>query len=1184
MVRAGDHCSDTLSPIMGSPVAGCNAEMHTSPSRCATTMNSIVCLPWHPTHVSALVNVRMPHRRDEEHLRGLHRVVWGEPEHRLERAKLVQRVFGPNDDATPLVPAFLRGGVSRDPGGRVPREGLELRTEAPHGPLGEAAPRGEGSHSRVPSTWLGFPERLCRTQKAMEALKSFVREVRTSPPTDAAQTVELVETASALCVEAMRAGEASDSVSIALVGAVASALELVVAFGVSAPAELGVCPSPARREGLLALKLPKMCLADLRRLLRAPGEELQRTRVLLATSASLCTVLSSPHCHPVILRRFVPDCIRAAVQSRECPLPTASSRNRDAIKSLWKVLDCMPSADRASCILEAMGSGKGATAPPPWFAHALQGIMGASLAEPGPKASAKWWDDETVLAQWQGGVAGTIVALLQDVNDQNLAAARHRLASAISAPALLTDSPCCIDWGAGAVSSPLPHPKDMLQGAARSIVSQLLSLALLDRAGSGNALVRDSACLCLAKLVETRRAREGDEWAFALANPIDVDWVGPLMALGGRQARYDGRCDSGHVEAMLETLTRVLRLAPISGQFSSTLIAGLLRLLHAADLNSRKSLRRSCMVLLQLIIDQCDPVEAFARSLTSVAAKHSNKHALPDDGGGLSVVTATVERACDALGGFVSLVEDEAGRNDAFVCKVLVALHRKQSLSRAALKVSLRRVGMDLGELQIASIVPMSGDESVFRLRQRVALEVQVCASLFERYGMLLTEQPVLGAECARLLLERGLSAPDEDDLEELSGAIQGVPLALALLASLVESDAPDESVEKELRQCAPLLSRLTDGPKLPDGTALFPPEILEVALGLRMSLVRYVARQFSSSASAGDAVRLEAAAEEVTAMLASKSLEDTHRAVDSAEACALLDTAMSLLRLPEPALQGGGLQELTRLFRSPHLCSALEAAQVTDTLSIVLGALRHEDPFVYCNAIDALAAMVDVRVDVAMVPLLRVFARSSAPLEARTRLADVVSKAARRCGETLPRFAPLIVAACLRSATRGGEGVDADLACRLNDAEFRAAHLACLGTTMVVLGKGLRPFLRECVDALASILREEERRATLLAKPAETEADAVLARCSVLVRRGAVLALADIAQGLPEEGLAQAWEGVTELHRSLAQWSSESTDQIVRGHASTAIARLRSRIVASVRGESARAKTMVLGLNPRIE
>jgi len=1118
------------------------------------------------------------------------------------------------------------------------------------------------------------------------------------------------------------------AVSMKAVGALAAALELVAAFGVAVPAELGVCPSPAARRDLQALRLPRESLAVLRRAVRGPGGagppvSARRRAVLEAGLGCLWAVLSSREAHPVLLQRYLPDALRAAVQLREDPGAAAAPHRgpRTVIKGskapeeeaaaaaaaasssvsvppaglallsrsppgpvrlAHALLDRLPPPDRARAVFGAVSAASGDVRrhAPAWYGSAVRGLLSRELLHrseqltwrdaggageaPGP-SSVPWWSAEGGAAALGGGMAALATALLSDAAEKHREAATHRVAAAVMADVPRGGGAVVERWAglAGTLEDEEQDDDDDAEVSAARCRTRLAPALLVQAVALLDATSRDDvatpervtlqqrsavsgaagACLLEALRVAASgqgagggrppAASPGRSWPAALRSCVVDGWLGPLAALSSPSPSAAASFGAPDLRAAVSSLCRVMKDSPVppgaAGMLAAAVGRGVCRVAGALRASGRAAAAEEAESLLRGLVGKA-PCGWVVEALAGPWPASGRAPVLSPSGDGpLCVVPAsealtgqdagvgedgsaasTAEQAVAALGRVLG--EETEAEGSAKCGEVSLRLLRHARAARAELRAALERRGETLDSVAASGMsVRPRGEASTMALRERAGRALAACSTLLEHAGPAIAHSPRHAAEVAALLLEdagaaldgstgeqplRGEPSMASSAAEELGSALAGVPVALALLASVLDRPRPEAptplqaAVRASVGRCTPGLAAVTDASG-PDGTKVMPEAVRETALALRMGAVSFCAWGGARSGAGEGADGTGAGA---------PGADGPPDPGD--ELRGRLAEAMSLVRDAHPAMQGAGYRALRDAARARHLRPALrdDPRRVMGLCELSLAGLADEDSFVHLAAVEAAAALADAAPDDVMLPLVRAMARDGPAAGVRTLLATTVGRAARRCGATLPRWAGAVVAAAMRGAVRGpfsgGGGAPPSGTDVLDASEYRAACLACASQLLRTLGDGAASLAAEVVPTAAALLRAEERAAAALPRGGETSAAPVdageeageaaarrraEARASASVRRAAVLLLCDVAMSCGDESVRRPWPCMADVAAALATASSSSSDATVRGHAGVGLTRLRARLATEA---STPRRRLVVGLNPHLE
>ncbi|KAJ0412660.1 hypothetical protein ATCC90586_002290 [Pythium insidiosum] len=228
---------------------------------------------------------------------------------------------------------------------------------------------------------------------------------------------------------------------------------------------------------------------------------------------------------------------------------------------------------------------------------------------------------------------------------------------------------------------------------------------------------------------------------------------------------------------------------------------------------------------------------------------------------------------------------------------------------------------------------------------------------------------------------------------------------------------------------------------------------------------------------------------------------------------------------------------------------------------------LEDAESYVFLAAVQGLSTLAQAHPDIAIPKLVDALRDSSNhSLERRIKLSEALLFTARRCGDTLPKYAKLFVYAyldCIRPATRPParqksarvaliQEVDPDsersLACQsapqdnqdaVVSATLRASCLSNLAEVSAMLGWGLAPYATDVMTCAFGVLQLELDMA-----------DAGV----VAVRRGAVFLLKYMVQLMGYKLLDVLPEQVRPMYHTLKHVERVDKDNVVRFHARSAL------------------------------
>jgi hypothetical protein len=373
-----------------------------------------------------------------------------------------------------------------------------------------------------------------------------------------------------------------------------------------------------------------------------------------------------------------------------------------------------------------------------------------------------------------------------------------------------------------------------------------------------------------------------------------------------------------------------------------------------------------------------------------------------------------------------------------------------------------------------------------------------------------------------------------EDDHEEDDDVLT---VCLGVLMTILEAGASQrsESEERELRAMLPVLETLSRYPR---------PQISELATNARASIL-----------SRGAATR------ETSKQRVEESFEQT-----------LLNAAEDMQSALVP-LRARGVVTLTKLVRrsESHRNDAQWTPRITQLMTIFIAHLADAESYVYLAAVQGLAALSDAHPDVA-IPLLTANLRDKAnSLEARIKLSEALLFTAKRCGETLPKYAKVFVYTyleCIRPPPRPSsqkktpfsliqeidpmetkakaEPTDEEREAQVQaanaalvEATLRASCLSNLAEVSALLQWSLAPFASDILSCVFGILQLE----------LDMSASSVVA-----VRRGAVFLLKYVLQLLGYKIVEVLPDQLKPMYHTLKHVARVDKDDVVRFHAQHAL------------------------------
>ncbi|KAI9913324.1 hypothetical protein PsorP6_005745 [Peronosclerospora sorghi] len=414
--------------------------------------------------------------------------------------------------------------------------------------------------------------------------------------------------------------------------------------------------------------------------------------------------------------------------------------------------------------------------------------------------------------------------------------------------------------------------------------------------------------------------------------------------------------------------------------------------------------------------------------------------------------------------------------------------------------------------------------------------------------------------------MQQDMSFIQTKDTEDEEGdEILTICLSLVMTILEVGSSERSGSEEQQLRAMLPVLKILSRHPR---------PEAAELASNARVRIL-------------------------------SRGVTET-KCVNNANQCfdEVLQKAESDLSSELVPLRARGVVTLAKLVRQSHAhaCNHDWTPRVHALARVFLLHLLDSESYVFLAAVQGLAALADVHPDVAIPVLVNALGDVNNSLESRIKLSEALLFSAKRCGETLPKYAKLFVYAyldCIRPAPSQQKRVDriqkeaskreyliqevrleerehtakeveTQSPCEqelLTAATLRASCLSNLAEVCALLQWGLQPFLMDVLTCVFGILQLELE---LGAKPQSKAAGRDVTQddeqektrkhldqeqqCVVTVRRGAVFVLRYLVELLGWKMLELMPDQMLPLYRTFKQVVRADKDAVVIFHATRAL------------------------------
>jgi hypothetical protein len=298
-------------------------------------------------------------------------------------------------------------------------------------------------------------------------------------------------------------------------------------------------------------------------------------------------------------------------------------------------------------------------------------------------------------------------------------------------------------------------------------------------------------------------------------------------------------------------------------------------------------------------------------------------------------------------------------------------------------------------------------------------------------------------------------------------------------------------------------------------------------------------------------------------------ALEDTLEASNDEQTIKIYQGAFSQLQHEDVAMRAYALQRINRFMANSLPKNPLKAVIVPVLVRHLLELLREDESYVYLAAVQALSTAASISPPIVFPILLRTFElnkktdiSSSGPclnLNDRCKVGEVLAAAARRCGDTLPHYAPSLIDAfsypssarahmqdymfdCIDPAVNA-KAKSSDIPFSAQWSAFRASCLSNLADIILVLGKHATKYCSKVSQLALGIIVHES----------ETVGDSN--ESVLLVRRGAVYLLRSIAvvcKNTPQPILPK--EQFLSMTSLLEQLAFEDTDPVTKYHCGIAI------------------------------
>ncbi|KAF8319706.1 hypothetical protein DL93DRAFT_2053341, partial [Clavulina sp. PMI_390] len=191
-----------------------------------------------------------------------------------------------------------------------------------------------------------------------------------------------------------------------------------------------------------------------------------------------------------------------------------------------------------------------------------------------------------------------------------------------------------------------------------------------------------------------------------------------------------------------------------------------------------------------------------------------------------------------------------------------------------------------------------------------------------------------------------------------------------------------------------------------------------------------------------------------------------------------IFQEALKLVQDPILPVRAHGLLMLRQLIIPPRPIAAsaaateLDPALVPAILDVFMQSVQDEDSFVFLNAVQGLSAMVDRLGRGILVRLMDVYANgesvrngsmSKTELDKRLRVGEALVQVVRRCGETLPAYADILV-----------PGLSHLFRSKFLPTNLRSSAISVLATSAEVSSIALLPWAEELTSGMVDLLQLE--------------------------------------------------------------------------------------------------------------
>ena len=414
---------------------------------------------------------------------------------------------------------------------------------------------------------------------------------------------------------------------------------------------------------------------------------------------------------------------------------------------------------------------------------------------------------------------------------------------------------------------------------------------------------------------------------------------------------------------------------------------------------------------------------------------------------------------------------------------------------------------------------------------------------------------------CANALDGELVDVHDPSLAERLSSTVEVLALCANVLLGVCQASAlVGDKESKGMRKLLPVLERLT---------ALAPvisllPSGGEAAAAIAAARIAIVTSAWKTGDAAAPPTPPTPAAAAAAATSGAVVVTSARVAPPAAplNVMAAVSAAASDLKSSLPHERAHGISLLEKLLQDARFTSEAEVDMV---IQVVLACLQDTDSFVYLRAIRALRIAMDAHATKVLPHLARHFVdrQATLPHDSRIKLGEALGGACRRCGETLPQWAPHIVRCLLAtlaatgssssSSSRGSSSGGA-LSEEARICELRTSCLSLLADVVSTVGARAMPQLpRVAACARAALQHRGGGRGAAAKERGLTPAYQATTRRAAAYLIAALLETCDAGDVHELEGTLR------EMRAPIAFAAQSDRDPPTRIHARRALAHLDS-------------------------